>query len=139
MTLYFEEEGDVKLPLECESLAKRVVEECQNKDKIEMSYAEVIREECNIIENFPCQIAEFFHWEILTIDAFKICFPPLYIKSQCMINLFPDTPIAKCRSRLIPASLNHPFRIEDQTVHIKYQRLHFSHQNSIPFPMASFR
>ena len=27
MTLYFEEEGDVKLPLECEALAKRVVEE----------------------------------------------------------------------------------------------------------------
>ena len=27
MTLYFEEEGDVKLPLECETLAKRVVEE----------------------------------------------------------------------------------------------------------------
>ena len=26
MTLYFEEEGDVKLPLECEALAKRVVE-----------------------------------------------------------------------------------------------------------------
>ena len=27
MTLYFEEEGDVKLPLECETLAKRVLEE----------------------------------------------------------------------------------------------------------------
>ena len=27
MTLYFEEEGDVNLPLECEALAKRVVEE----------------------------------------------------------------------------------------------------------------
>ena len=35
-----------------EKEAKKVVEECQNKDKIEMSYAEVIREECNIIENF---------------------------------------------------------------------------------------
>ena len=27
MTLYFEEEGDVKLPLECEKKKKRVVEE----------------------------------------------------------------------------------------------------------------
>lgn len=27
MTLYFEEEGEVKLPLECEELAKKVVEE----------------------------------------------------------------------------------------------------------------
>ena len=27
MTLYFEEEGEIKLPLECETLAKKVVEE----------------------------------------------------------------------------------------------------------------
>ena len=27
MTLYFEEEGGIKLPLECETLAKKVVEE----------------------------------------------------------------------------------------------------------------
>ena len=31
MTLYFEEEGDVKLPLECEALAKRVVEANMSK------------------------------------------------------------------------------------------------------------
>lgn len=31
---------------------KKVVEECKNKEKQEMSYAEVIRVECNIIENF---------------------------------------------------------------------------------------
>ena len=30
MTLYFEEEGDVKLPLECETLAKTLVEEAQD-------------------------------------------------------------------------------------------------------------
>ena len=27
MTLYFEEEGGIKLPLECETLAKKVIEE----------------------------------------------------------------------------------------------------------------
>ena len=27
MTLYFEEEGEIKLPLECETLAKKVIEE----------------------------------------------------------------------------------------------------------------
>lgn len=32
--------------------AKRVKEECDIKDKKEMSYAEVIREECNIIDTF---------------------------------------------------------------------------------------
>ena len=35
-----------------ENAARRVVEECANKDKKELSYAEVIREECNIVENF---------------------------------------------------------------------------------------
>lgn len=35
-----------------ETEARKVVEECQNKDKVEMSHAEVIRVECNIIENF---------------------------------------------------------------------------------------
>ena len=35
-----------------ENEAKRVIEECKLKDKEEMSYAEVIREECNIIDNF---------------------------------------------------------------------------------------
>ena len=35
-----------------ENAAKRVVEECANKEKKEMSYAEVIREECKIIDRF---------------------------------------------------------------------------------------
>lgn len=35
-----------------EKAAKRVVEECQSKGKKEMTHAEVIREECSIIEKF---------------------------------------------------------------------------------------
>ena len=35
-----------------ENAAKRVVEECAYKEKKEMTYAEVIREECNIIDRF---------------------------------------------------------------------------------------
>lgn len=35
-----------------ENAAKRVVEECVKKEKKEMSYAEVIKEECNIIDRF---------------------------------------------------------------------------------------
>ena len=35
-----------------ENEAKRVKEECDLKSKQEMTYAEVIREECNIIERF---------------------------------------------------------------------------------------
>ena len=32
MTLYFEEEGEIKLPLECETLAKKVVEEALEEE-----------------------------------------------------------------------------------------------------------
>ena len=35
-----------------ENEAKRVAEECNEKNKKEMSYSEAIREECNIIEKF---------------------------------------------------------------------------------------
>lgn len=35
-----------------EKEAKRVKEECEIKNKQEMSYSEVIREECNIIDKF---------------------------------------------------------------------------------------
>ena len=35
-----------------EKEAKRVKEECEVKNKEEMSYSEVIREECNIIDRF---------------------------------------------------------------------------------------
>ena len=35
-----------------EKEAKRVKEECEIKNKQEMSYSEVIREECNIIDRF---------------------------------------------------------------------------------------
>ena len=32
MTLYFEEEGEITLPLECETLAKKVVEEALEEE-----------------------------------------------------------------------------------------------------------
>ena len=35
-----------------ENEARRVEEECKLKDKQEMSYAQTIREECNIVEKF---------------------------------------------------------------------------------------
>ena len=46
MTLYFEEEGDVKLPLECEALAKRVVEDdAKGVGPFLLAYTELLRYE----------------------------------------------------------------------------------------------